>query len=211
MTDAAFAPIEPVLKPRSRAGRLAACLARLAEPGDKTLQTGGGFLGGVFLMRGAFHEILAPLAEIEAFQADCQAHGLRLDRLKAWTGGAPAEARAALDAALIGPAEAYPAMAAHVRHAAVRLKTGGSLILAEPDTGAAARLADALVADPGWRLDSLPAGAAIFRKTAAFEPAMTGAVMARMADPRRKPRGLRSDLASRLRRAVFGPHTRRAR
>lgn len=211
MTDAAFAPLEPALKPRSRAGRLAACLAALAEPGDKTLQTGGGFLGGVFLMRGAFHEILAPLADIEAFQADCAAHGLRLDRLKAWIGGAPAEARSALDVALIGADDAYPAMAAHARHAAVRLKTGGPLVLAEPDRGAAARLADALVADPGWRLESVPAGAAIFRKTAAFEPNMTGAAMARMADPRRRPRGLRHDLVSRLRRAVFGPHTRRSR
>ena len=77
-----------------------------------------------------------------------------------------------MDAVYLAPALGFAALAAHFRHAALRLKTGGLLMLDGADTVEGAKLYDALQADLGWRLDEVISGkVAVFRKTAALAPA----------------------------------------
>lgn len=181
-------------------------LMALVKPGDKTLQIGGTDLGTVFLQRGAFHEVIASVAAVDALQAHCERRAVKSDRLRGQQSGTTAERdRSGLDAALIGPDLGFPSMAGNWRQIASRLKLGGVLVLMGTSHGSPARLADALMADAGWSLQEMIAGdVAVFRKTAAFDESETRERLQEASDPRRAPRGLKPGLVAGVMRTLFG-------
>jgi len=118
-------------------------LALLVKPGDKTLQLGGSDLGTVFLQRGAFHEVIASLAETDILQTQCERRSVKVDRLRRQAGLMAEPDRSPLDAALIGSDLGFPAMAGNWRQIAGRMKLGGVLVL----MGAGRLVADGAPAD----------------------------------------------------------------
>ncbi len=184
-------------------------LALLVKPGDKTLQLGGSDLGTVFLQRGAFHEVIASLAETDILQTQCERRSVKVDRLRRQAGLMAEPDRSPLDVALIGSDLGFPAMAGNWRQIASRLKLGGVLVLMGTAKGSAARLADALGADEGWTLQEMIAGdVAVFRKTKVFDAAETRARLSEAGNPRRAPRGLKMGLVASM---IHGLQTWRAR
>tara|TARA_R110000868_G_scaffold25978_3_gene100671 strand:- start:5307 stop:5996 length:690 start_codon:yes stop_codon:yes gene_type:complete len=184
-------------------------LAMLIRPGDKTLQIGGSELGTVFLQRGTFHEVIAPLADIDLLQAHCERRSVNTDRLSQQSGLKPQPDRSQLDAALISSDLGFPALAGNWRQIAGRMKLGGVLVLMGAGHGSTARLADALTADDSWALQEMVAGdVAVFRKTSLSDDAETRARLLEAGNPRRLPRGLKPGLVAGLMRTLFGGQTR---
>ncbi|WP_417488436.1 hypothetical protein [Maricaulis sp.] len=180
-------------------------LAMLVKPGDKTLQIGGSELGTVFLQRGAFHQVIAPLAQIDQLQTQCERRSIKTDRLSQQPGKAPERDRSQIDAALVGSDLGFPAMAGNWRQIAGRMKLGGVLVLMGAGQGSAARLADALMSDEGWALQEMIAGdVAVFRKTSVSDDVVTRARLLEAGNPRRVPRGLKPGLVAGVMRTLFG-------
>lgn len=152
---------------------LADFLGDAVRPGDKVLQIGANDRAAMtFLDRGAFHFLIAQAANAEAVESLCQAEGISADRLRVFTSVAASESAGRVDAVYLAPTPGFAALAAHFRHAALRLKTGGILLLDGADTVEGGKLYDALHADLGWRLDEVISGkVAVFRKTAALAAA----------------------------------------
>jgi hypothetical protein len=180
-------------------------MGAITKPGDRTAQLGTSEFGAVFLRRGAFHEMIASQAAIEGMQALCERRAIRSDRLRAGT-GVDTEVSGGLDAVLISTGLGFPALAGNWRGLACRLRLGGVLVLVGADHGASARLADALMADEGWALQEMIAGeAAVFRKIAVYDEARTRDRLSVVADPKRKPAGVRGGFLAGLMRTLFGP------
>lgn len=152
---------------------LADFLGEAIRPGDKVLQIGANDrVATTFLGCGAFHLMIARAASAEAVEALSAAEGVSSDRLRAFASVGASESAGTVDAVYLAPSPGFAALAAHFRHAALRLKTGGLLLLDGADTVEGGRLYDALHADLGWRLDEIISGkVAIFRKTAAMAAA----------------------------------------
>ncbi len=177
-------------------------LTAALKPGDRTLQIGASDLGTVFLQRGAFHEVIAPIAAIDALQTQCERRNIKFDRLRSQSNAA---SNSQLDAALIGTDLGFPTMAGNWRLIASRLKLGGVLILMGTGRGSPARLADALISDEGWSLQEMIAGdVAVFRKTSVYDEAETRTRLSAAGDPRRAPRGLKPGLIAGAMRTLFG-------
>ena len=180
-------------------------LTAVVKPGDRTLQIGGSDLGTVFLQRGAFHEVIAPIAALDALQSQCERRSVNFDRLRGQSSAATNPERSQLDAALIGPDLGFPSMAGNWRLIASRLKLGGVLVLIGTGHGSPARLADALMSDQGWSLQEMIAGdVAVFRKTGTYDAAETQVRLSAAGDPRRAPRGLKPGLIAGVMRTLFG-------
>ncbi len=180
-------------------------LAAVVKPGDRTLQIGSSDLGTAFLQRGAFHEVIAPTAAIDALQALCERRGVKSDRLRGQSSAGSDRERAHLDAALIGPDLGFPSMAGNWRQIASRLKLGGVLVLMGTGHGSPARLADALMSDEGWSLQEMIAGdVAVFRKAGTYDAAETRVRLSEVGDPGRAPRGLKPGLLAGVMRTLFG-------
>ena len=183
-------------------------LSMVVKAGDKTLQIGGSDLGTVFLQRGAYHEIIAPLAALEGFQDACERRSVRADRLQGRPSQSADVSKSQLDAALIGADLGFPTMAGNWRSIANRMKLGGVLVLMGTRQGSPARLADALMADPAWTLQDMIAGdVAVFRKTGVVTDADVQARLSQAGDPHRSPRGLKPGLVAGLMRTLFGWRT----
>ncbi|WP_203290959.1 hypothetical protein [Maricaulis parjimensis] len=167
-------------------------LALVVKPGMRTVQIGGSDLGSVCLKRGARHEIIAPIAAIEALQSDCDRRQIPTNALR----GGPAlrkdEDATPIDLAIIGPEVGFPVMAGNWRHVAAAMRQDGLLILVGADHGSSARLADALMMDPAWVLQERACGdAAVFRKARAVQPGRTMESLTAASRPGRRPRGVR--------------------
>tara|TARA_R110000868_G_scaffold350999_2_gene612325 strand:- start:9589 stop:10266 length:678 start_codon:yes stop_codon:yes gene_type:complete len=195
----------PVKRIRIEDDLIADYLTAVVKPGDRTLQIGGSDLGTAFLQRGAFHEVIAPIAAIDALQADCERRGIKSDRLRGQAAATPSADRLPLDAALIGANLGFPSMAGNWRQIASRLKLGGVLVLMGTSQGSSARLADALMSDDGWSLQEMIAGdVAVFRKASVYDEAETQVRLSAAGDPRRPPRGLKPGLLAGVMRTLFG-------
>lgn len=158
----------PVRRARIEDDLAADYLAMAVQPGDRTLQIGGSELGAVCLRRGAHHEIVAPLGVIEGLQAVCDRRSIPTDALRGGPALRPGSDGGPIDLAIISPDSGFPALAAHWRHIAARLREGGALVLLEANRGAVARLAAALGADTAWVLEQkIGGGTAVFRKALA--------------------------------------------
>jgi hypothetical protein len=180
-------------------------MATITKPGDRTLQLGASEFGAVFLQRGAFHEMVAPTASIEGLQALCERRAIRSDRLRGTASAQDSNASGGLDAVLISSGLGFPALAGNWRGLASRLRLGGVLILIGADSGGSARLADALMGDEGWALQEMIAGeAAVFRKIGTYDDRRTRDGLSAVADPARKPSGVRPGLFAGLMRTLFG-------
>lgn len=179
-------------------------LGLVVRPGDRTIQIGASDLGAVCLQRGARHEIVAPVAAIEALQAVCDRRSIPTDALR---GGLAARAdghERPIDLAIFGPETGFPAMAANWRHVSSSMREGGVLVLLGADHGAAARLADALMMDEAWVLQDRVCGdAAIFRKAMAGDAGRTMDTLSAAGRPGRKPRGVRRPLFGGFLNRVF--------
>lgn len=177
-------------------------LAMVVNPGDRTIQIGASELGAVCLQRGARHEIVAPVAAIEALQAVCERRGIPTAGLR---GGLAARADGTIDVAIFGADIGFPAMAANWRHISSSMREGGVLILVGADRGAGARLADALAMDEAWTLQERRCGdAAVFRKARDVDNARTLRALADAGRPDRRPRGVRRSFLAGLVERVFG-------
>ena len=195
----------PVKRRRIEDDLVADYLMAVVKPGDQTLQIGGSDLGTAFLQRGAFHEVIAPIAAIDALQAQCQRRGVKFDRLRGQSSAGSTSERSRLDAALIGPDLGFPSMAGNWRLIASRLKLGGVLVLMGTSHGSPARLADALMSDEGWSLQEMIAGdVAVFRKAGVYDEVETQARLSQAGDPARAPRGLKPGLLAGVMRTLFG-------
>jgi len=195
----------PAKRARIEDDVIADYLAMLIKPGDQTLQIGGSELGTVFLQRGAFHQVIAPLAAIDQLQIQCERRSVKTDRLSQQPGKASERDRSQLDAALVGSDLGFPAMAGNWRQIAGRMKLGGVLVLMGAGHGSAARLADALTSDDGWALQEMIGGdVAVFRKTRVSDDAETRARLLEAGNPHRVPRGLKPGLVAGLMRTLFG-------
>ncbi|WP_297731994.1 hypothetical protein [uncultured Maricaulis sp.] len=194
----------PTKRARIQDDLVADYLSTVIQPGQRTIQIGGGDLGTVCLKRGAHHQIVAPMGAIEALQAACDRRAIPTDALSGGPAARSDADAAPFDLAIFGAETGFPAMAANWRHVSGRLRDGGVLVLLGADHGACARLADALAGDSSWVLEARIGGeAAIFRKTGAVCDARSLAGLARVADPARRPRGVRYGLVSRLIDRVF--------
>ncbi len=185
-------------------------LTAAVKPGDRTLQIGGSDLGTVFLQRGAFHEVIAPISAIDALQTHCERRDVKFDRLRGQLTAGSGPEYCQLDMAMIGPDLGFPSMAGNWRQIASRLKIGGVLVLMGTGHGSPARLADALMADEGWSLQDMIAGdVAVFRKTGVYDEAETQVRLSAAGDPRRAPRGLKHGLIAGAMRTLFGKRGQR--
>ncbi|WP_291843574.1 hypothetical protein [Maricaulis sp.] len=179
-------------------------LTTMVQPGQRTIQIGGGDLGAVCLKRGAHHQVVATMGAIEALQAACDRRAIPTDALSGGPAVRAGGSDAPFDLAIFGAETGFPAMAANWRHVSGRLRDGGILVLLGADHGACARLADALEHDPSWVLQGKIGGeAAMFRKVGLVSDATALAGLARVGDPARRPRGIRHGLVSRLLDRVF--------
>ena len=178
-------------------------IATVVKPGDKTLQLGRSEFGAVFLQKLAYHEIIGPMADIDALETRCERRAIGTDRLRR---GNCAQSTYGLDMAIIGTDLGFPLMAGNWRRIADRLKLGGVLILQDASAAAGARMADALMEDHGWALQEMIAGdVAVFRKTAPYCAQRTQQILGSASQPRRKPRGVRQSLVAGVLRTIFGP------
>lgn len=159
---------------RRRHGRIDVALAdflgEAVRPGDKVLQLGADETASLaFLQQGVFLSLVATASAGDIIETACQTRGLDAARLRLFSSARASEAAGTADVVYLAPATGFAAQAAHLRHATVRLKTNGLLLVDGVDTVAGGRIYDALQADLGWRIDELIAGrVAVFRKTAAF-------------------------------------------
>lgn len=177
-------------------------IAIATRPGDKSLQLGRSEFGTEFLRRGAFHEMIAAVDDVDAMQAACERRAISADRLRSASLTGPASK---IDIALVGEGLGFPVLAGNWRRIASRLRIGGLLILQDADTASGARLADALMADKSWALQEMINGdVAVFRKTAPYcdETSRTG--LGLVADPARRPTGLKEGLVAGVLRTLFG-------
>ena len=145
-------------------------VSEVVQPGDKVLQLGTGNAAAMsFLARGAFHLLVANGDRGDVIEANCTTLGVSPERLRVFSSVAASESAGRVDVVYLAPTAGFAALAAHLRHATTRLKTGGLLMVDAVDTVQGGRLYDALLADLGWRIDELLADrVAVFRKTAAF-------------------------------------------
>lgn len=166
-------------------------LAMVVKAGDRTLQIGASDLGAVCLQRGATHEIVAPVAAIEALQAACESRNISTDALRGGLAARTDGYDRAIDVAIFGAEIGFPAMAANWRHASSSMRDGGVLILTGANRGAGARLADALAMDDAWVLQERRCGdAAVFRKAMAVDTVRTMKTLSAVGRPGRRPRGV---------------------
>ena len=164
----------------------------VVKSGMRTVQIGASDLGSVCLQRGARHEIIAPIAAIEALQAACDRRNIPTDALR----GGPAlrkdDTAQPIDLVIIGPEVGFPVMAGNWRHVAAAMRQDGLLVLVGADHGAPARLADALMMDPAWVLQERACGdAAVFRKAQQVQAGRTLDTLTEASRPGRRPRGVR--------------------
>lgn len=177
-------------------------IATVVKPGDKTLQLGRSDFGTVFLQKLAYHEVIGPMADIDALEMRCERRAIRTDRLRRGNSG---QSTSGLDMAIIGTDLGFPLMAGNWRRIADRLKIGGVLILQDASASAGARMADALMDDRGWELQEMIAGdVAVFRKTAPYCDQRSRKTLVQASEPRRKPRGVRQSLVAGVLRTIFG-------
>lgn len=167
-------------------------IALVVQSGMRTVQIGASDLGSVCLQRGARHEIIAPIAAIEALQADCDRRHIPTDALR----GGPAlrkdDTAQPIDLTIIGPDVGFPVMAGNWRHVAAAMREDGLLVLVGADHGSSARLADALMMDPAWMLQERACGdAAVFRKVEPVQAGRTMESLTKVSRPGRRPRGVR--------------------
>tara|TARA_R110002073_G_scaffold19336_23_gene70793 strand:- start:5267 stop:5836 length:570 start_codon:yes stop_codon:yes gene_type:complete len=160
---------------RRRSGKLDVALGDFVgeaiKPGDKVLQIGASDIATyAFLKQGAFHHLVAPTSAAEIVESGCAAMGVDATRLRVFSSAGTSESAGTVDAVFLAHAAGFAALAAHMRHATGRLKTGGLLLVDGVDTFEGRRLYDALLADLGWRIDEVISGrVAVFRKTAGFQ------------------------------------------
>lgn len=167
-------------------------IALVVQPGMRTVQIGGSDLGSVCLKRGARHEIIAPIAAIEALQAECDRRQIPTDALR----GGPAlrkdDTAQPIDLVIIGPEVGFPVMAGNWRHVAAAMRENALLVLVGADHGSSARLADALMMDEAWTLQERACGdAAVFRKVQPVQKGRTLDTLTQASRPGRRPRGVR--------------------
>lgn len=179
-------------------------LALVVRPGDRTVQIGASDLGAVCLQRGARHEVVAPLAAIEALQSVCDRRSIPTGALRGGPAARLDGQERPIDVAIFGADSGFPAMAGNWRHVSSSMREGGVLVLLGADHGAAARLADALMMDEAWALQERMCGdAAIFRKTRAADAGRTLDALTAAGRPGRKPRGVRRPVFGRFLTRVF--------
>lgn len=178
-------------------------IAVAARPGDKSVQLGRSDFGPEFLKSGTFHEMIAPVADLDAMQLACERRAISSDRLRSANAASP---DSKLDMALIGSDLSFPMLAGNWRRIAGRLKLGGLLILQDADSDSGARLADALMADTTWSLEEMIGGnVAVFRKIAPYCDEAGRARLGEVASPARRPGGLKDGFIAGVMRAIFGP------
>lgn len=138
-------------------------VSTVIRPGDRSLQLGRSQFGATCLARGAFHEVIASDAAMDALKRECQNREVSLDRLTCQREGD--SQRAQLDLVIIGKATGFSALASNWKTLAERLKIGGVLVINGVDRGAVARLADALFTDADWVFQDMIGGeAAVYRR-----------------------------------------------
>lgn len=177
-------------------------IAIAAKPGDKTVQLGRSEFGADLLRSGTFHEMIAPVSDVEAMQVTCENRAISADRLRSFNAARP---NARVDLALIGSDLSFPMLAGNWRRIAGRLKLGGLLILQDADSDSGARLADALMTDKTWSLEEMIGGnVAVFRKISPHCDETGRARLGEVASPARRPGGLKEGFVAGVMRTIFG-------
>ncbi|MHA6288023.1 hypothetical protein [Maricaulis sp. CAU 1757] len=191
----------PVRRARIEDDLVADFIAMVVKPGDRTLQIGADEIGAECLRRGARHDVIAPLSEIDGFQAVCDRRSIPTDALRGGPTPNKANDEGPLALAIISARSGFPALAGHWRHVASHLAEGGVLVLLGADTGASARLADALMSDEAWALqDRIGGDTAVFRKRKAVTATQARASLESVSSPTHKSRGVgRADMMTRVR------------
>jgi predicted O-methyltransferase YrrM len=153
-------------------------IEHVTHPGDRTLETGAGITTALLALLGAEHTAITPdAAEVRRLQEYCSRHGISTDRVRFHIGYSqdilPALTPGKLDLVIIDGSHAFPIPFLDWYFSAAHLREGGLVLIDDTQLWTGEVLRDFLSAEAGWQHECTPDRAAVFRKVAPFDRAVS--------------------------------------